>query len=306
MNGSLRKMDEVNKIPTVELFAQGHRACSGCGGALAMRLALKASGKNVVVSHATGCMEVISSPFPETAWKVPWIHVAFENAAATASGIDFALKKLGSDAKVMCFGGDGGTFDIGFQALSGAAERGHDICYICYDNGAYMNTGIQRSGATPKYASTTTSPAGKKVHGKTENKKNLPIIMAAHKAYVATANVAYPQDFIQKVKKGLEHPGMSYIQVYAPCPTGWKTTGDVTIAISKLAFQTKVTPLFEIMPGEPLKFSKKPANTKPLEEYLMIQGRFKHMSPEEIAEVQKWVDDEYDKLVKMEEAGIRF
>jgi len=301
-------MDEVNKIPTVELFAQGHRACSGCGGALAMRLALKASGKDVIVSHATGCMEVVSTPYPESAWKVPWIHVAFENAAATASGIQVALRKLGKDkeVKVLCFGGDGGTYDIGFQALSGAAERGHDLCYICYDNGAYMNTGIQRSGATPKYASTTTSPAGTLVHGKTESRKNLPLIMAAHGAYVATANVAYPQDFIEKVRHGIENPGMSYIEVYAPCPTGWKCPGDMTIQVSKLAFQSKVTPLYEIFPGKGLKFSKKPSKPSLVKEYLMMQGRFKHMTEDEVAEIQRWVDDEYGKLLRMEECGIRF
>ncbi len=300
-------MSEINKIPTIELFSHGHRACSGCGGALAMRLALKAAGPDTIVSHATGCMEVVSTPYPQTAWRVPWIHVAFENASATASGIDLALKAQGRRDKtnVLVFGGDGGTFDIGFQSLSGAAERGNKFCYVCYDNGAYMNTGIQRSGATPRFASTTTSPAGKVVPGKKENKKNMPLIMAAHGAYVATANVAYPQDFIAKVKKGLEHDGVSYIQVYAPCPTGWKHTGDNTIQICKLAFQSKITPLFEIT-KEGLKFTSKPSSPKPVLEYLRTQGRFKHLSPEHVKEVQKYIDDEYDKLLKMEEFKIRF
>ncbi len=301
-------MDEINKIPTIELFAHGHRACPGCGGAIAMRLALKAAGPNTVVSHATGCMEVISTPFPETAWKVPWIHVAFENAAATASGIDLALKKLGKrdETNVIVFAGDGGTFDIGFQALSGAAERGNKICYICYDNGAYMNTGIQRSGATPKYASTTTSPAGKVVHGKKENKKNLPLIMASHGAYVATANIAFPQDFIEKVRNALEYDGLSYIQVYAPCPTGWKFSGANTIEIAKSAFKSRISPLFVITPEKGLVFSKKPDSPIPVSDYLNNEGRFKHLSESEIEDVQKIVDDEFEKLVKMEEAGIRF
>lgn len=668
-------MDEINKIPAIELFAQGHRACSGCGAALAMRLSLKASGKSTIVSHATGCMEVVSTPYPETAWRVPWIHVAFENAAATASGIDLALRKLGrrDGTNVMCIGGDGGTFDIGLQALSGAAERGNKFCYVCYDNGAYMNclsldtfvstesglkriseiktgekvyafsttnhnlvlkrcigvfdngikkvyevstlhhsikatsnhpflvlnrkgegnkasfewktvsqlkkgdkivslssqadgksfrfeniklskkgdykinkinkvilpeasspelmeflglfvgdgwvrpdkaetgiavpeknrararrllglcsslfgksimrhssnylylysgnlsrfidslgfgreaknklippwvftlplgekeaflrglmlsdgysygnscryvsaspdllktlrlllqgmgyrvgmihfqkkpkgafvvyrqlladssygyicfsrqkkpmgkyrsqarqsnffagtegfstekvvsvrycgeeptldlrvegehnfiadgivvhnTGIQRSGATPKYASTTTSPAGKAVHGKRENKKNLPLIMAAHGCYVATANVAYPQDFVAKVRKALEFNGVGYVQVFAPCPTGWKHPGDLTIRIAKLAFQSKVTPLFEITPSEGLRFTSKPSSPAPVSEYLKTQGRFRHMSESEIADVQKLVDDEYDRLIKMEQSGVR-
>ena len=300
-------MDEVNKIPVVELFAKGHRACSGCGGSLAMRLALKAAGPDTIVSHATGCMEVVSTPYPETAWRVPWIHVAFENAAATASGIDLALRKLGKreSVNVMCFGGDGGTFDIGFQAISGAAERGNHICYICYDNGAYMNTGIQRSGATPKYASTTTSPAGRMIHGKTEHKKNMPLIMASHGAYVATANIAYPQDFIKKVRAGIAHKGFSYIQVYAPCPTGWKCAGERTIEISKMAFKAKVTPLYEIT-RDGLKFTSKPGAPIPVAEYLKVQGRFKHMSEEEIAEVQAWVDNGYENLLKMEECNIRF
>jgi pyruvate ferredoxin oxidoreductase beta subunit len=304
MKNLIKGKDEINKIPTEELFAQGHRACAGCGPAIIMRHILKASGKDVIVAQATGCMEVVSTPYPYTSWKVPWIHAAFENASAVASGVERALKVQNSKTKVLVIGGDGGTFDIGFQALSGATERGHDFCYICYDNGAYMNTGIQRSGATPKYASTTTSPAKKKVHGKQEFKKNMPLIMAAHGAYTATANLAFIQDFIEKVKKGIEFKGPAYIQVYSPCPKGWGFADDMTVAISKLAYQTKVTPLFEVEDGY-LKFTKKPGIDKHIEDYLSTQKRFKHLNAKEIAELQHNVDENFKKLEALEEAKVQ-
>ncbi|MDD5086894.1 MAG: pyruvate synthase subunit PorB [Candidatus Nanoarchaeia archaeon] len=293
--------DKIAGITTEEHFASGHRACAGCGAALMARLALKAAGKNTIVVNATGCLEVFSTPYPETAWKIPWIHGAFENAAAIASGVNRALKSLGKrkDVNVLVFGGDGGTFDIGFQALSGAAERGENFCYICYDNGAYMNTGIQRSGATPKYASTTTSPVGSKIHGKTEFKKPMPFIMAAHGAYVATANIAFPLDFIEKVKKGLEFNGPAYIQVFSTCPTGWKLGGGFTIQVARLAFESNVTPLYEIEKGV-VKISKKPGKVIPVDEYLKSQGRFKHLSESEIKEIQENVDENWQKLLDFE------
>lgn len=298
------KMKEINKIPTAELLAPGHRACAGCGPAIVMRMILKAAGKDTIISQATGCMEVVSTPYPQTSWKVPWIHAAFENAAAVASGIETALRRQKKGTNVVAIGGDGGTFDIGFQALSGAAERGHDFTYICYDNGAYMNTGIQRSGATPKYASTTTTPAGKKIGGKQQFKKNMPLIMAAHGAYVATANIAFPQDFIKKVRQAIEFKGPAYVQVFAPCQTGWKFPSNMTIEISKLAYQTKVTPLYEISDGY-LKFSRKVSTIRHVEDYLKTQGRFKHMTPKQVAEVQQWVDSEYSKLLKLEESQVQ-
>lgn len=295
---------EINKIPTEEYFASGHRACAGCGCAIAVRTALKAAGKDTIVVSATGCMEVVSSPYPQSSWRVPWIHGAFETAGSIASGVERALKHLKKKTKVLAIGGDGGTFDIGLQALSGAAERGHDFCYVCYDNAAYMNTGVQRSGATPKYASTTTSPAGKVVPGKKEQKKNMPFIMAAHRAYVATANIAFPQDFIEKVRKGLAYDGPAYIQVFATCPTGWKSLGNLSIEIPRLAYQTKVTPLYEIEEGK-LKFTKPVNSPKPVEEYLKTQGRFKHLTKEQIAEIQEYVDEEYERLQKIEASGVR-
>jgi pyruvate ferredoxin oxidoreductase beta subunit len=300
-----QKEQVINNIPTVELFASGHRACAGCGPAIVMRMALKASGPNTIVSHATGCMEVVSTPYPETSWRVPWIHVAFENAAAVASGIEAALKKAKKDTNVLVLAGDGGTFDIGLQALSGMAERGHDVCYICYDNNAYMNTGIQRSGATPKYAATTTTPAGKKIHGNITNSKHMPFIMAAHGIYVATANIAFPQDFIAKVRKGLEKKGPAYIQVYGPCNLGWGYPTNMTIQIAKLAYNAKITPLYEIENGI-LKFTKIPNNPKPVDEFIKTQARFKHLTQEDIKEVQAYVDREWQKLEKFALSGVEF
>lgn len=293
-------------LPAEELFAQGHRACAGCASALAARHALKATGKNTIIVVATGCLEVFSTPYPETAWRIPFIHSAFENSAAVGAGIAEALKKLKKDTNVLVMAGDGASFDIGLQALSGAVERNHNFCYICYDNGAYENTGIQRSGATPRYAATTTSPAGKIIHGKIEWKKHMPFIIAGHNenVYVATANIAFPQDYIQKVKKGLQHKGPAYIQVFVPCTTGWKYPPNLTIEIAKLAFKAKVTPLYEIENGI-LKFTKKPAQEIPVKDYLKQQGRFKHLNEKEIAEIQAHVNKEWDKLVKIEKAEIK-
>jgi len=295
--------DTINQLPKLELFAQGHRACSGCGPAITMRMALKAAGPNTIVCHATGCMEVVSTPYPQTSWRLPWIHVAFENAAAVASGIVASLKKQGKDTNVLVIAGDGGTFDIGIQALSGAVERDTDFTYICYVNDAYMNTGVQRSGATPKYAATTTSPAGKKIHGNKTNPKHMPLIMAAHGAYVATANIAFPQDFVAKVKKGIEHKGPSYIQVYSPCQLGWGHPTNITIQVAKLAFSTNISPLYEIENGI-LKFTRKPSEPKPVEEFLKLQVRFKHVNSDEIKEIQNHVNGEMKKLERLEETGV--
>jgi len=297
----------IQGLPEEEYWIKGHRACAGCGASIAMRHAMKAAGKNTIVVNATGCMEVVSTPYPETAWNVPYIHGAFENAAAIASGIVEALKKQGKkNVNVLAIAGDGGTFDIGLQALSGAVERNHDFCFLCYDNAAYMNTGIQRSGATPRYAATTTSPAGKVIHGKVEWKKHMPFIIAAHNenVYVATANIGFPLDFYKKVKKGLAHKGPAYIQVFTPCVPGWKYNPALTIEICKNAFNAKVTPLYEIEKGI-LKFTKKPDKIIPVKEYMKPQGRFRHLNDKEIQDVQKHVDAEWDKLTKLEKSGLR-
>jgi pyruvate ferredoxin oxidoreductase beta subunit len=293
-----------SQFPREELFAPGHRGCAGCGAAIVARLALKAAGKNTIVANPTGCLEVMTTPYPETAWKVPWIHVAFENAAAVASGVEGAVAalkrkrgKYGEEkVNVIAFGGDGGTADIGFQALSGAMERGHDMVYIMYDNEAYMNTGVQRSGSTPLLASTTTSPAGSLIRGETMPKKNMPMIMAAHGIpYVATASISYPEDFMKKVKKACEINGPAFIQVMQPCATGWGYPADKTIELGRLAVETGVWPLFEIENGE-FKLNYKPLKRKPIEEYLKVQKRYRHLNPEEISVIQKTIDmkcDEY-------------
>ncbi|HUV56454.1 MAG TPA: thiamine pyrophosphate-dependent enzyme, partial [Dehalococcoidales bacterium] len=222
-----------------EFFAPGHRACIGCGQALAVRLACKALGQNVIIVSATGCMEVISSQLPYTTWRVPWIHTLFENAAAVASGIEAGLKAMtkkgkrtDQDVTVVAMAGDGGTSDIGLQALSGALERGHNFLYICLDNEAYMNTGIQRSSATPYGASTTTSPAGKVSIGQVTWKKDMPAIAAAHNIpYVATACPSYPFDLMSKVAKGAATQGPAYIHILSVCPIGWRCPPDLTIRI---------------------------------------------------------------------------
>jgi pyruvate ferredoxin oxidoreductase beta subunit len=244
-------------------------------------------------------MEVFSTPYPETAWKVPWIHSLFENASAVASGIEASLKKQGRTEKVVIMAGDGATFDIGMICISGAFERGHDFTYICYDNEAYMNTGIQRSGATPYDASTTTSPAGKCSFGNKRQKKDMPQILAAHGApYVATASIAYPADFMQKVEKAINTKGPCYVQVHAPCCTGWGFEADQTVAIAKLAIETGLWVNYEMVDGKVVKAKK--VVRKPVDEYLKTQKRFRHLfkpkrQDAEIAAIQAMADKNAEK-----------
>ncbi len=284
-----------------ELFDAGHRACGGCGPALAARLIMKGAGANTIVVASTGCMEVFSTPYPETAWKVPWIHSLFENAAAVASGIDSALKKQGRDEHIVCICGDGATFDIGMLCISGAFERGHNITYICYDNEAYMNTGIQRSGATPYDADTTTSPAGKNSTGNKTRKKDLPAILAAHGApYVATASTAYPNDIINKVDKAVNIEGPCYIQIQTPCCTGWGFDGAKTVEIGKMAIASGLWVNYEMENGVVTKVKKLPMR-RPVEDYLKTQKRFRHLfRPErneaEIAKIQAIADANAEKF----------
>jgi len=284
----------MNDKPFPEsLIAPGHGACAGCGCILAMRHVLEALGKNVIISMATGCMEVVTTPYPETSWRVPWIHVAFENAAAVASGVSAALKSLGrKGVKSVAIAGDGGTADIGLQALSGTVERGDDVLYICYDNEGYMNTGIQRSGLTPFGAWTTTTPVGKVERGENRQKKNLPAIIAAHGApYVATASVAYPVDFMKKLKKAAAIEGPTYVHVLAPCTPGWRIDNSKTIEVARLAVLTGFWILYEIENGK-LNVTFKPPKRRPVADYLKMQGRFKHLTDAEISKIQKMVDDQ--------------
>ena len=278
------------EISEKEFLAPGHRGCAGCGATVGVRLALKALGKNTVAVSATGCLEVITTPYPETAWEIRWIHVAFENAAAVASGVERALKSQGKDAQVVAFAGDGGTADIGLQALSGAMERGHNLIYICYDNEAYMNTGVQRSGATPYGASTTTSPHGKESFGEDKPKKNIPMIMAAHGVpYVATASISYPEDFMKKVQKAREVDGPAYIHLHQPCTTGWGFNPSKTIDLGRLAVETGSWILYEIEDGD-FRVTYRLLQRKMVDEYLQAQKRFKHLTELERERIQKNVD----------------
>jgi pyruvate ferredoxin oxidoreductase beta subunit len=293
-----------------EKFAPGHRACIGCGEALAVRLAFKAIGNNVIVANATGCMEIVASQLPYTSWEVPWIHTLFENTAAVASGIEAAYKAMRrkgvpvpENTKVVAMAGDGGTSDIGLQALSGAMERGHDFTYLCFDNEAYMNTGIQRSSATPFGAATTTSPAGKKSIGQLTWKKNMPEIAVAHNIpYVATATHSYPFDLMAKVRKAVNTRGPAYVHILSVCPTGWRSATDTVIRQGRLAVETGVFPLYEVENGV-YKMSLDLPRLRPVRDYLKIQGRFRHLSDDNIAKIQARVALEYQKLMEKANHG---
>jgi len=275
------------------LFTSGHTACSGCGQALAARLVLDAAGKNTIVVNNTGCLEVLSTKFPESSWEVAWIHSLFENAAAVASGVEAALKYSGKkeSINVIAQGGDGSTADIGLQALSGMLERGHDILYVCYDNEAYMNTGVQRSGLTPFDTNTTTSPAGATSSGNIRPKKPVPEIAMAHGIpYSATASVGFPQDVQRKVKKALSIKGPKYIQIHVPCPLGWRYDPQSTMQVGKLAVETGLYPLIEYENGKLA--AVRQIQPKAVEEYLKVQGRFKHIlgNPAELKKIQDIAD----------------
>ncbi len=278
-----------------ELFVSGHRACHGCGMALAVRHILKATGRNVIVVTPTGCLETFTSPYGYSPWRVPWIHHLFENGPSVAAGVAAALRAQGRDhVRVVTIGGDGSTFDIGFGALSGMLERGDDVLYVCVDNGAYMNTGGQRSGATPKYASTTTDPAGKVSPGKLQPKKDLPAIVAAHGvAYVATASVAYLKDLQAKVKKAMTYRGPRYIQVDTACPSVWGFAPDQTLEVARLGVRTGLVPLFEMEHGRITKV-RQIKRKLPVEAYLKSQRRFRHLlaggDEGMIAEIQAFAD----------------
>ena len=291
-------------------LAPGHTTCAGCGIPAIVRTVLGATDEPVIVSNATGCAEVTTTIYPYTAWKIPYIHSAFENAAATASGIDAAIKALSKrnvavgplqkKPKIVVFGGDGGTYDIGLQALSGALERGHDFLYVCYDNEGYMNTGGQRSGGTPYGANTETEPAGKESFGKSRPRKDLmEIVKAHHIKYLAQANVAYIDDLAMKAKKALAMDGPRFLLVLQPCTNLWKYPTSQYVNVGKLATETNFWPLYEIDEGNYV-INYLPQEKKPIEEFLKTQGRFKHLfKPENkkvIEEIQKQVDEEWEKL----------
>jgi len=293
----------ANVIPKEEFAVSGHRSCTGCAEILAVRLALKGFGRDTIISMATGCMEIVSTPLPTTDWTLPWIHVAFENAAAVASGVEAALKILrkkgkipDKDVHVVAIAGDGGTADIGLQALSGALERYHKFTYICLDNEAYMNTGIQRSSATPFGAMTTTSPPGKNSIGQSTWKKDMPKIAVAHNIpYVATACPSYPFDLLEKVKKAKMVNGPSYLHILSVCPTGWRSATDLSIRYGRLAVQSGVFPLYEVENGK-YRLTYNPEPLRPVTEYLKGQGRFRHLTPDTISTIQKRITEDWNAL----------
>ena len=281
-------------IPSEELLTGGHVACQGCGAALAMRLLLKGLGSDTVLVIPACCWAVIPGPMPGSCLNVSTVFSAFEATAAMASGVKAGLRRTGrGNTTVVAFAGDGGTADIGIQALSGAAERDEDILYVCYDNEAYMNTGIQRSGLTPPAAWTTTTPKGLE---KRTGKKDMPEIMAAHGiSYVATANPSFPEDLVAKAKKAREMKGTRYLHILADCPTGWKHDPAKMVDVGRLATTSLIWPLYEIENGV-FRITWAPASPHPVEKYLRSQGRFRQMSPADIEEIQRRVDARWKTL----------
>ena len=294
----------------------GHRMCAGCGAPMVARMVLRAlkNEDHAVIASATGCMEVSTFIYPYTAWSDSFIHTAFECAGATMSGVEAAyrsMKRQGKlpqdgETKFIAFGGDGGTYDIGLQSLSGAMERGHDMVYVCYDNGAYMNTGIQRSSATPHFADTTTTPAGKVVPGKMQTRKDLTEIMVGHHIpYVAqTAPVGNFKDLYEKSERAIYTEGAAFLNVLAPCPRGWGYATEDLMKMNKLAVDTCYWPLYEVVNGK-YTVNYKPAKKLPVEEFLRPQRRFKHMfqpgNEWMIEAFQKEVDERWEALLRLEE-----
>ncbi|MGD2176439.1 MAG: thiamine pyrophosphate-dependent enzyme [Anaerolineae bacterium] len=299
---------ELAKKP--ERLAPGHRLCAGCGASIIVRQMMAAIDDPVVLANATGCLEVATTIYPYTAWRVPWIHNAFENAASTISGVEAAYQSMVRQGKIedqnikfIAYGGDGGTYDIGLQALSGAVERGHQFLYVCYDNGAYMNTGIQRSSATPFGAHTTTSPAGSKIPGKQQFRKDLTKIMAAHDIpFVAQAAPSKWRDLMEKTRKAVDCGGPAFMNVLSSCNRGWRHPTEDTVEITQLAVDTCYWPLYEVENGE-WKLSYKPREKPPVEEWLKRQGRFRHLfKPQNrhmIDQLQEEVDRRWDELLAL-------
>jgi pyruvate ferredoxin oxidoreductase beta subunit len=296
-----------------ERLTGGHRLCAGCGAPINVRQVLAACPGRAVVTCATGCLEVSTTIYPYTAWRDSFIHSAFENAAATISGVETAYRSLRKQGRIdediyfVAFGGDGGTYDIGFQALSGAAERGHNFVYVCYDNGAYMNTGFQRSSATPTGAWTTTSPVGKESTGKQQFRKDLAQIMAAHDIpYVAQASPHNFKDLMNKAQKAFTTPGPAFLNVMSPCPRGWRTKSNETISLAKEAVTCCYWPLYEVENGR-YKINYKPSEKKktPVADWMKKQGRFAHLfkgdHQDELERIQAYVDRKWDELLRKEE-----
>jgi len=284
-----------------KVIESGHTACLGCGEILGVRMLVENLGKDTIICQATSCMEITTTSYPYTSFNIPWIHVTFENAASVASGVSRALIKQGKEnVTVVAMGGDGGMADIGFRSISGALERNENILIICTDNEAYMNTGIQRSSMTPLFSWTTTSPAGKKIPGKRVWKKPLAEIIAAHQIpYVATASIAYPADLKNKIDKAKKIKGPKFIHIHTPCPIGWKYDPAKTVEVGRLAVETGLWALFEIENNK-FKMTYKPDELKPLKDYLSLQKRFKHMTPDLTKKMETIAHEQYNRLLERE------
>jgi len=292
-----------------DLLAPGHRLCAGCGETIVVRQVLHAVGSPVVVASPTGCLEVASTPYPYTSWRVPWIHNAFENVSSTLAGVETMYRSLVKQGKMedrgikfVAFAGDGATYDIGLQFLSGAIERGHKFLYVCLNNEGYMNTGIQRSSATPMGSWTTTSPVGAVIPGKRENRKDVTAIIAAHDIpYVAQAAPHAWRDLMTKAQKAIAADGPSFINVLIPCQRGWRFPPEETIAMSKLAAETCIWPLYEVVDGE-WKLNYRPSPKRPILDWLQSQGRFQHLlTPQNehvVHALQQWVDRQWSRLLE--------
>lgn len=289
------------ELPAGERMTSGHLACPGCGAAIAMRFLLKGLGEKAVVALPACCWSIIAGPFPYSALRVPILHTAFETGGAVASGIRAALDARGdTETQVVTWAGDGGTFDIGLQALSGAAERNEDILYVCYDNEAYMNTGVQASGATPPGAWTTTTPTGSP---KRTRKKDIMQILAAHRVpYAATASIAYPEDLVRKVQKAVSIRGTKFLHIYATCPTGWKVASEVSVRLARLAVQTRIFPLYEVQDGEHYTINLEPVGYL-VDAYFEAQGRFRHLDREDLDRIQEQVDRDWARLKALARLG---
>jgi pyruvate/2-oxoacid:ferredoxin oxidoreductase beta subunit len=279
-----------------EFVHSGHVGCPGCGATIAMRFVLKALGEKTMMVLPACCWSVIAGPYPQSALKIPVIHAAFETGGATATGVRAALDMLGdTETTVLTWAGDGGTFDIGFQALSGAVERNEDFIYVCYDNEAYMNTGSQRSSSTP-YGAWTTTTTGQ--DWKKLRKKNIVEVLVAHRIpYAATASIAYPEDLLRKAQKAKNMKGSRFLHIYASCPTGWRIPSEMSVKIARMAVQTNIFPLYEVEDG--LRYT---INYKPREylvrEYFRLQGRFKHLTDQDLDQIQQMVNEDWELLLR--------
>lgn len=287
---------EKMEIPLSENLGHGHLACAGCGAGIGMRLTLKALGEKTVMVIPASCWSIIPGSWPYSSFRITAIHAGFVTGGATASGVRAALDIRGDrETLVAVWAGDGGTFDIGLQSLSGAAERNEDFLYICNDNEGYMNTGTQRSSATPLFAWTTTTPV---MQPKENPKKDIMAIMADHQIpYAATATIAYPEDFLRKIEKAKKIRGTRFIHLLSPCPPGWRISSELSVKISRLAVRSRVFPLYEIENGRSYTLQEE-SQVVPVKEYLKLQGRFNHLKEEDLEEIQRRVDDAWERLLR--------